>query len=138
MAKILAHCPVCEGKLGITEISCKGCNTRISGNFDTCRFCQLAPDHLAFIEVFLRCEGNISRVEKELGISYPTVRNRLTLALAALNFLGNEGERMPPIPMPPVPPLTPVSDSERRYILEALARGEISAEDAAIALRDLK
>ncbi len=138
MAKILAHCPVCEGRLGITEIACNQCNTRISGTFDTCRFCQLAPDHLTFIEVFLRCEGNISRVEKELGISYPTVRNRLTLALAALNFLGSGDERLPIVPTTPVPPTPPVNEHDRRHILEALARGEIGAEDAALALRDLK
>src|SRR5262245_49727067 len=86
MAKLLTRCPVCEGTLGISELTCGRCRTRIQGTFDPCRFCRLAPEHLAFVETFLRCEGNLSRVEKELNLSYPTVRNKLTAALTALGF----------------------------------------------------
>jgi hypothetical protein len=73
-------------------------------------------------------------VEKELGISYPTVRNRLSAALVALNLTDATEERTPEIPLPPTPPNY---EQERRGILEALALGEISAEDAALALRGL-
>ncbi len=134
MAKILTRCPVCQEKLGVSELACTKCDTHIHGKFETCRFCQLLPEHLAFLEVFLRCEGNISRVEKELGISYPTVRNRLTAALVALNLTDATDERTPEPPLPPTPPNY---EQERRSILEALALGEISAEDAALALRGL-
>lgn len=147
MAKMLTRCPVCEATLGISELACGRCQTRISGAFDPCRFCRLAPEHLAFLETFLRCEGNLSRVEKELGVSYPTVRNRLSAALAALGF-GNgvsEGETHraseppppPDIPFPPAPPEPPETALRRSNILDSLARGDMSAEDAAVALRDL-
>ncbi len=126
MAKALTRCPVCEGTLKISELSCSQCDTRIQSQFESCRFCRLTSDHLAFIETFLRCEGNISRVEKEMGLSYPTVRNRLSGALAALQLT----ESLPV--EPPAPP-----SFQRRDLLEALARGEISAEEAAVALREL-
>jgi hypothetical protein len=147
MAKLLTRCPVCEGTLGISELTCGRCQTRIQGTFDPCRFCRLPPEHLTFIETFLRCEGNLSRVEKELGLSYPTVRNKLTAALAALGFseeAGNDGAAAearfgfaytPPVP--PTPPVGPEAGERRRQILEALAQGTMSAEDAAEALREL-
>ena len=125
MPKALAHCPVCENTLHISELTCGRCSTRIAGNFDSCRFCRLAPEHLAFLETFLRCEGNISRVEKELGLSYPTVRNKLSAALAALE-LNSEERNAKPAP-----------EAQRRAILEALSHGELSAEEAAEELRHL-
>src|SRR5579871_2996207 len=88
MATILTRCPVCEGALGVTELQCRRCRTTIRSSFETCRFCRVAPEHLAFIELFLRCEGNLSRVEKELNLSYPTVRNKLQAALTALGLNG--------------------------------------------------
>ena len=107
MAKLLTRCPVCEAALGVTELACERCSTRIHGTFDTCRFCRLAPEHLAFVETFLRCEGNLSRVEKELNLSYPTVRNRFSAALVALGFGSGTDERAagqePDAPAAPTP-----------------------------------
>lgn len=144
MARMLTRCPVCESALGVSELACPRCQTRISGRFDTCRFCRLAAEHLAFLEVFLRCEGNLSRVEKELGVSYPTVRNRLTAALTALGFANGseEGESRPqpepsPWPPEPAPPPSPETAERRRQILDALARGEVGAEEAARVLREV-
>jgi len=143
MAKILTRCPVCDGALGVSELRCGRCKTTIHGAFDPCRFCRLAAEHLGFIEMFLRCEGNLSRVEKELNLSYPTVRNRLQAALAALELAGDT----PPRHDVSVDELlgmeersaTPAYDAgeRRRAVLEALARGDMSAEDAAESLRDL-
>ncbi len=135
MAKMLTRCPVCEGELKITEATCDRCNTRVHSVFDPCRFCSLAPEQLTFIEVFLKCEGNLSRVEKELGVSYPTVRNRLTAALAALGFGGTSAEATPQPPAEAVDDLD--TSARRRDALNALARGEISADDAARVLREL-
>ena len=134
MAKALARCPVCESALGISELSCTRCQTRIHGSFEPCRFCRLSPEHLTFIELFLRSEGNLSRVEKELNLSYPTVRNRLMTALAAL---GLTGEETPVLPEPAPAPNMPETGARRRDLLDALARGELSAEAAAEALREL-
>jgi len=65
--------------------------------------------------VFLRCRGNIREVEKQLGISYPTVCKRLDLVNELL------GNRQP----------TP----SRFEILERLERGEITAKEAAELLK---
>lgn len=137
MAKLLTRCPVCEATLGISELSCGRCHTRIKSAFDPCRFCRLAPEHLSFVELFLRCEGNLSRVEKELGVSYPTVRNKLTAALTALGFVnGQDTEESPPEPFFPAPTASDTAE-RRRGVLEALANGTMSAEAAAEVLRDL-
>ena len=135
MAKALSRCPVCEATLYLSELACARCQTRIQGTFEPCRFCRLEKEPLAFIELFLRCEGNLSRVEKELNLSYPTVRNRLASALAALGLNGN-AEELPPVTPVAAPP-APETLERRRILLETLAQGEISAEEAAHALRDL-
>jgi hypothetical protein len=138
MAKTLTRCPVCAGDLKISELTCERCSTRVHSLFDPCRFCSLPAEHLAFLELFLKCEGNLSRCEKELGVSYPTVRNRLTAALQALG-LGEVSDAAPgePAAAPPEPALSEDSAARRRDALNALARGEISAEDAARVLREL-
>ena len=149
MAKILTRCPVCESTLGVSELQCGRCKTTIHGSFQTCRFCRLAPEHLAFVVLFLRCEGNLSRVEKELNLSYPTVRNKLQAALAALGVsgdaveagrndgAGNDGDPMRPSPVQPSGRSAAEIAERRNEVLTALARGEMTADDAAAALRDL-
>jgi hypothetical protein len=128
MAKALAACPVCDGTLQISELECTRCHATIHSAFTTCRFCRLGPEHLTFIELFLRCEGNLSRVEKELNLSYPTVRNRLSAAVAALGVTGDDDA---PASAPDAPGLM----EKRRSLLDELARGEISAEEVAEALK---
>ncbi len=142
MAKILTRCPVCESALGVSELQCGRCKTTIHGAFDPCRFCRLASEHLSFIEMFLRCEGNLSRVEKELNLSYPTVRNRLQAALTALGLTGDAPSRrdlsVDDLLDPNAGGAPPPDHSERRReVLDALARGVMSPEAAAEALRDL-
>jgi len=105
-------CPVCGGNLEITGLECLNCETRISGKFKTCEFCQLPPESIEFIRTFLKCRGNIKEVENELGISYPTVRNRLD---SVLNLLGYKTTERKP------------SEGE---ILDSLSKGEISVEEA--------
>lgn len=150
MAKILTRCPICESKLHVSELACIHCGSSIRSGFETCRFCRLAPEHLAFVELFLRSEGNMSRVGAELGLSYPTIRNKLSAALAALGFDGSEennmAARLPlftatsanerePLSSPPVF-ISPEMLERRRIVLENLALGAISTEEAAEALRD--
>jgi hypothetical protein len=97
----------------------------------------VAPEQLAFVETFLRCEGNLSRVEKELNISYPTVRNRLAAALSALGLAtGAAQPEQPPQPAAP-PPLSRGAIEERRAVLESLASGSITAQEAAELLKKL-
>jgi hypothetical protein len=124
MPRQLALCPVCESALDISELSCGRCHARIQARFDRCRFCSLPAEHYAFLETFLRCEGNLSAVQKELDVSYPTIRNRFAALLAALGF-AQDADAAP----------QQAADERRRSILNALSRGEIGAEEAARALR---
>ena len=135
MPKVLTRCPVCDHALRVTELACQRCATSVRGSFDTCRFCRLTPEHLSFIETFLRCEGNISRVEKDLGLSYPTVRNKLAAALAALH-LDEEAQELPEIAA--LVTITAEYETRRREILHAIAAGTLTAEQAAETLREMQ
>jgi hypothetical protein len=86
------------------------------------RLYQLAPEQLGFIETFIRCEGKITRVERELGISYPTVRSRLHDVIHALGYEVGEEE-------------APPDDKERQEILENLSAGRVTSEEAIQLLR---
>ncbi len=113
---VIGQCPVCHEALEVTQLHCRACDTSISGHFDLGRFYQLTPEQLAFAETFIRCAGRIKRVEKELNISYPTVRSRLVELIRALGYEVEEE---------PIPPT-----EQRKEILEQLAAGQINAEDA--------
>ena len=79
-------CPVCSHELSVSRLNCTFCPTKIEGDFTTCKFCRLPNEQREFVEVFIKCRGNIKDVEKELGISYPTVRNRLDAVIEALGY----------------------------------------------------
>lgn len=117
-------CPVCGRELSVTRLSCTFCPTKLEGDFATCKFCQLPDEQREFIEVFIKCRGNIKDVEKELGISYPTVRNRLDAAIEALGYrvVKDEAELCD-------------EKKQRQEILDALERGEIAPPEAAKLLK---
>lgn len=110
-------CPVCEHRLSVTRMHCRNCDTAIEGYFDTGRIGRLAPEQLAFVETFVRCEGKLNRMERELKLSYPTLRSRLTEVIEQMGFEVGPGE-------------PELSDEERHQILDGLARGDISSEEA--------
>ena len=136
---VIATCPVCSGELAVTRLRCGQCGTTIEGEFAVGRFGRLGKDQLVVLESFLRSRGNLRDMERELGISYPTVRARVEALVRALGFGPRDGA---PDDEPPEPPATPVPTDDdiargRREILERLARHELSAEDAATAIRTL-
>jgi hypothetical protein len=79
---------------------------------------QLTSEQLHFVEVFLRCEGKMTRVQEELGISYPTVRSRLDEVIRALGYEVGEQEK------------EKTGDEDREEILARLARHEITSDEA--------
>ena len=81
-----ARCPVCSSDLEVTRLHCSTCDTSIEGRFSGGLMSQLTSDHLDFIVTFVRCEGKINRMEQELNLSYPTIRNRLHEVIRALGF----------------------------------------------------
>jgi hypothetical protein len=118
---VIGQCPVCHEALEVTELHCRTCDTTVRGHFSLGRFYQLSAEQLAFAETFVRCAGRIKKVEKELGISYPTVRNRLFEVIRALGY--------------EVEDEVALTTEQRKEILEQLAAGELSAEDAVKLLR---
>ena len=122
MYPVVGKCPVCSDTLSVTRLHCRNCDSALEGQFSLGRFYQLTPQQLAFVETFIRCEGKLTRVQDELGMSYPTARSRLT---DVIRGLGYEVREQP----------EPVSAEERKSILEQLAAGEISSEAAVEQLR---
>lgn len=84
--KVLSKCPVCDGRLKVSKLKCDKCNTVIENSFQLSKFEYLNTEQLGFVETFLKCRGNIKDVEKELGISYPTVRAKLDDVITALGY----------------------------------------------------
>ena len=119
MQSLPSKCPICDGEIIVTRLHCRDCDSTIEGRFISGHFENLTPEQLSFIETFVRCEGKITRMEEELSLSYPTIRNRLHEVIRALGYEpGVEEEE------------TAVSDEERRQILERLERGEITYQEA--------
>ncbi len=129
MAKkeVIGRCPVCAESLEVTQLSCPACNTKISGQFQMCKFCGLTSKQKYFAEVFIKNRGNIKEVEKELEISYPTVRGRLEELIRTLGYQVDSD-------------IKTMSAEEhaknRKLILDKLSQGEITAPEAIKLLRD--
>jgi hypothetical protein len=117
MYPVVGKCPVCGDTLSVTRLHCRNCDSALEGQFSLGRFYQLSPQQLAFVETYIRCEGKLTRLQDELGMSYPTARGRLTDVIRALGYEVREEEET-------------VSPEERKGILERLAAGEITSEGA--------
>lgn len=129
MRKVLEQCPSCGGELEITRVNCTRCETVVSGRYQPCRFCKLPPESVHFLEAFVRSRGNVKEMERELGISYWTIRTRLNELIEELGFeVDNSAETEREEEL----------KKQRRAILEQIDRGELSANDAAVALAKLK
>ena len=134
---VISTCPVCSNELAVTRLHCGSCGTTLEGDFSVGRFGRLSRDQLALLESFLRSRGNLREMERELGISYPTVRSRVEALVRALGFGARaDAEDLDETAGDVTAPAAPTGAS-RETILEALARHEMSAEDAAAAIRAL-
>jgi len=118
MHPIPGDCPVCGGELVVTRLSCRQCDTVIQGRFIAGPFSNLSTEQLTFLEVFVRNEGKITHMEKDLGLSYPTIRNRLHEIIRALGYEPGRED------------LVVLTEDDRRKILEDLNEGRITSEEA--------
>src|SRR5690554_4730850 len=107
-----SQCPFCEGELIITDMTCGSCHTHISGSFHTTRLSRLDSSQLEFVEAFIKCRGNIKEMERELKISYPTVKSRLEIVAQAMGFSEVKTD-----------------NEERIKILDSIEKGEMSIEE---------
>ena len=136
---VIATCPVCSDELTITRLHCRSCGTALEGEFGVGRFGRLDREQMSLLESFLRSRGNLKEMERELGISYPTVRGRVDALVRALGLADgapNPDEEDFDAAPPDATDMSGVS-ADRREILERLARKEIDADEAAAALRAL-
>ena len=131
---VISTCPVCSSELAVTRLHCRSCGTTLEGDFSVGRFGRLSRDQMTLLESFLRSRGNLRDMERELGISYPTVRSRVEALVRALGFgpRGDDDDTEEAAAAPPVP-----AAGSRQEILERLARHDIGAEEAAAAIRAL-
>jgi len=114
---LVTGCPVCSSEMTITRLSCESCGTSVEGRFEIPLLCRLPDELYRFLVVFVKNRGVIREVEKELGISYPTVRSRLDATLAALGFEA------------------PAALPDKEEIIDRLEKGELTPEQAEKLLR---
>jgi len=115
------------GEWTITELTNETEGLVVRGRFTPNPFQSLSSEQMHFLITFLRCRGVIASMEKELGISYPTVRSRLDALLTALDLAPAAG-----------------SDSNGRRevsahqkeILRRLEAGELTPEEAKKAMKE--
>ena len=131
---VISTCPVCSSELAVTRLHCRSCGTTLEGDFSVGRFGRLSRDQMTLLESFLRSRGNLRDMERELGISYPTVRSRVEALVRALGF-GPRGDDDDTDEATATP--APSAGGSRKEILERLARHDIGAEEAAAAIRAL-
>ncbi len=143
--KILESCPTCGGPLEITEVRCLSCQTEVRSRYRPCDFCALSDEQSHFLWIFVTSRGNLSEVEKRLGVSYPTVRSKLDEVIDQLRSRAPQEQptqpQMAPTP-PPAPTVAPGAPEEgrardRREILEAIARGELAPTEGLARIRQL-
>ncbi|MFL7839153.1 MAG: DUF2089 domain-containing protein [Candidatus Promineifilaceae bacterium] len=118
MRPVIGQCPICQDTLHVTSLHCRNCDTSIEGHFTLGRLYTLTPEQLEFVETFIRCEGKIKWVEKELNMSYPAVRARLSGVIEAMGYevgLGDEKS---------------ITSEDRQQILSDLGSGKLTAEEA--------
>jgi hypothetical protein len=105
------HCPDCDKAMKLTAATCTGCGVKLEGDFEVSPLGRLSEDDQVFVVAFLRNNGSIRGMERILGISYPTVKNRLRAIVERLD----EAFTAP---------------SPNSIVLERLARGEITVDEA--------
>jgi hypothetical protein len=134
---VISTCPVCSNDLTVTRLHCAGCGTSLEGEFSVGRFGRLSRDQLALLESFLRSRGNLREMERELGISYPTVRSRVDGLVRALDLADGSPADDDDTEEADSRPTVEELAVARQGILERLARREIDAEAAAAEIRAL-
>lgn len=120
--KAISRCPACGETLKIMLLKCPACQIEINGEFSPCKFCQLEPVELELLDAFIKNRGNMRQMEKELFLSYPTIRGRLDKLARTLGL--NE---------------KPIKSKveQRQEILELVSQGDVSTEKAMELLKDL-
>jgi len=110
-SSIPPKCPGCGDRLIVVKLQCSSCGTEVNGEFDVCPVCTLEGKNSDLFDLFMEARGNLKEVQRKLGVSYPTVRQRIDSMFSEL-----KGEK---------PPM------ESAVVLKKLSDGEIDVETAA-------
>lgn len=104
----------------VERVRLTGKEIAIEGAFELPQLARLSAEDQVFVVAFLRSHGSIKEMEQVFGVSYPTIKARLTRIAGSLEFVETD----------PAPP--------RADVLERLERGEIDATEAIRALEEMK
>ena len=165
MRKLPRHCPACNTSLMVTRLTCPNCGTEVTGSFPPDLFSRLAPNDFDFLVLFVKSRGNVKEMERELGISYWTIRSRLneivvqlgieppaassgveTRLAASAASSGVKAQLAVPAASSgvkaqlavPAPPAAANTAARRQQILEQLNAGQLTVSEAAARLEELK
>jgi hypothetical protein len=136
MRNLIEQCPACGGELVVTQQNCTNCETVILGRFRPNIFSRLSPENLKFLELFVKNRGNVKDMEREMGWSYWTIRNRLNEVIGELGFETGESESEEP--EAPETEEDPALGGRRQQIIMQLEQGELTVSEAAAKLAGLK
>lgn len=118
MLQLPTRCPLTGGEIIVTRIYCPDADVSIDGRFAVAEppFAQLTPEQFQFVEIFVRNEGKLNRMEEDLGLSYPTIRSRLHDVIRALGYEPGKEEAAPAV--------------DRKQVLAELEAGSLSFDEA--------
>ena len=113
------RCPSCGGGLQVKVLTCCQCNLRVEGDITLPRLARLPADLREFAELFLVAGGSLKQIAQDLGVSYPTVRQKLDRVIEALTTLRLDEQQF------------------QLSVLDRLERGEITPQQAVQELRKI-
>lgn len=122
--EVMTKCPICGGKLVVKALECPSCNIEINGDFAFGKLTSLSNEQANFALIFIKNAGNIKAIEKELNISYPTVKKNLEDLISALGFQKVELEKN--------------SYNTKKDVLDALKNEEISYDEAVKLIKEIE
>ena len=103
----------------VERVRLAGKDIAIEGQFELPQLARLSPEDQVFVVAFVRSHGSIKEMEQVFGVSYPTIKSRLTRIAESLDFVDTN-------PSP-----------SRTEVFDRLRRGEITAQDAIRELESL-
>jgi hypothetical protein len=106
----------------VERVRLVGRDIAIEGAFAPPQLAKLTSDDQVFIAAFVRSHGSIKEMEQMFGVSYPTIKARLNRIAASLDFIDESP--------------APARSEVRAEVLDRLASGEITADQAIAALEE--
>lgn len=122
--KLITRCPITNDELIVKKLYSPSSNITIEGDFHLSKYNYLDDELLYFMEIFIKNRGNIKAVEKEMSISYPTVKKMLDDLIINLGYNPEDEDEEPVKPT-------------RKDILSKVEKGLISLEEAMKKIEEL-